>query len=319
MPNSDESETRDSGHSYKTYAQAVAEEQDRKERAREQKEIARQEKEAAENPPARDPSIPTCNHLREDGSYCDSPAMEHRKYCYFHLRDRAQRLRMARARSRREKWVFELGALDSLASVQIAIQDVARAVGLELLDTRRANTILRALSLMSANLRQPRLVWKQSNRAFEPCSRQYAPSYDEVEQEFGLPDTLDLDTPPEVAFPDPPPENREYQDLLQVTPLDIELAELNLRQGYQAVRERMQKATHAEQVAIRRKNEQLEHALRLVKAEARSAQRYDTVMRDFNARTEIERHGWLPGGHDLAPDKKPPQSAGTSSEPAAAK
>ena len=324
MPNSEESETRDPGDNRKTYPPASAEEQDWRELARQRREREWQEKEndeaaPAQAPPAQAPPIPTCNHLREDGSYCGSPAMEHRKYCYFHLGERARRLRMARAISRREKWRFELGALDSLASVQIAIQRVGQAVALELLDTRRANTLVRVLSLMSANLRQPAEVWNRSNGALQPCADRLASSYDNVEQEFGLSKTLDLDTPPEVAFPDPPPENREYQDLLHVTPLDIELAELNVRQGYQAVRQRMQKATHAEQMAIRRKNEQLEHALRMVKAEARSAERYDTVMHECSARTEIERHGWLPGGKDLAPDKKPPQTAGIAGEEAAAK
>ena len=30
-------------------------------------------------------SVPTCDHLKEDGVYCDSPALRGRNYCYFHL------------------------------------------------------------------------------------------------------------------------------------------------------------------------------------------------------------------------------------------
>jgi hypothetical protein len=255
----------------------------------------------------------TCDHLREDGTFCASPAQRYRKYCYYHLRERARRLHMAMARSRREHWILDLQPLDTLASVQIAIMHVTQAVLLEHLDTHRANTILRGLNLMSSNLRQPEEVWEQAKVAMRPSHDDcVATRYDDVEEQFGLSETLDLDTPPEVAFPDPAPEDRTYQDLLHVTPLDIELAELSVKQGPLAVRERMQKATHAEQMAIRRKNEIIEHALRVVKAEARSAERYEQVTRRCAAQREIERHGWLPDGQDLDDLKKPPQSIGVA-------
>jgi len=40
----------------------------------------------------------TCDHLKEDGVYCNSPALRGRDYCYFHLNLRGRRLKAARAR-----------------------------------------------------------------------------------------------------------------------------------------------------------------------------------------------------------------------------
>jgi hypothetical protein len=40
-------------------------------------------------------SVPTCDHLKEDGVFCNSPALHGRKYCYFHLNLRARRLNLA--------------------------------------------------------------------------------------------------------------------------------------------------------------------------------------------------------------------------------
>ena len=38
----------------------------------------------------------TCDHLKEDGAYCNSPALRGRNYCYFHLNLREHRLRFYR-------------------------------------------------------------------------------------------------------------------------------------------------------------------------------------------------------------------------------
>ena len=40
----------------------------------------------------------TCDHLKEDGVYCASPALRDQRYCYFHLNIRAHRVQAARAR-----------------------------------------------------------------------------------------------------------------------------------------------------------------------------------------------------------------------------
>jgi hypothetical protein len=42
-------------------------------------------------------SIRTCDHLKEDGVYCDSAALSGKNFCYFHLNVRGRRLKLARA------------------------------------------------------------------------------------------------------------------------------------------------------------------------------------------------------------------------------
>ena len=44
-------------------------------------------------------SVPTCDHLKEDGVYCDSPALHGQNFCYFHLNARARRLQASRLRT----------------------------------------------------------------------------------------------------------------------------------------------------------------------------------------------------------------------------
>ena len=36
----------------------------------------------------------TCDHLKEDGVYCDSAALSGKNFCYFHLNVRGRRLRL---------------------------------------------------------------------------------------------------------------------------------------------------------------------------------------------------------------------------------
>ena len=157
-----------------------------------------------EQPSHKKRQLRTCDHLREDGTYCGSPAMRHRKYCYYHLRHRARRLLIARAAARRETWSLDLPPLDDLASVQSALTQVLQAVAANLLDPRTASVMLRGLTLAANNLKQPEEVWNQASQVMESQTRNsncWTENYDDVEEEFGLPETLDLDTPPQVAFP----------------------------------------------------------------------------------------------------------------------
>src|SRR5271165_7229302 len=99
-----------------------------------------------------------CHHAMENGFYCQSPALRHRRYCYSHLRLLGQRLRMARAIARRQPYRFDLPALDDLFAVQAAVEHVARALGAGLLERRQAGTLLYALQQSAINHRIMALV-----------------------------------------------------------------------------------------------------------------------------------------------------------------
>ena len=59
---------------------------------------------------------PTCTHMKEDGTYCGSPALVNRRYCYFHLTQRGRRLRRARALRDQVNYRLDLPPLEDLAS-----------------------------------------------------------------------------------------------------------------------------------------------------------------------------------------------------------
>src|ERR1022692_884744 len=53
-------------------------------------------------------SFRTCDHLKEDGVYCDSAALSGKNFCYFHLNVRGRCLKMARALARSDACRIQL-------------------------------------------------------------------------------------------------------------------------------------------------------------------------------------------------------------------
>ena len=85
---------------------------------------------------------PTCTHIKEDGTYCGSPALVNRRYCYFHLNLRGRRLRRARALRDQVNYPLDLPPLEDLASVQVALSEVVQALGSGQLDQRTGGKML---------------------------------------------------------------------------------------------------------------------------------------------------------------------------------
>ncbi|HME56840.1 MAG TPA: hypothetical protein VKF63_00770 [Terracidiphilus sp.] len=139
----------------------------------------------------------TCNHLHDNGHTCNSAAAKGRNYCVFHLRYRARLLRMAQVRARGERFDLKLPPLESMYAVQSALSHLAEALAADMIDPKRAQALLSVLRLASLNLRHPEKWQTALYHADQP-----GPAID-LAAEFGLPDNLDLDTPPEVAFPPP--------------------------------------------------------------------------------------------------------------------
>jgi len=59
-------------------------------------------------------SVNHCRDIKEDGVFCQTPALHRRDYCHFHLRALGRRMRMAGERERREPHRLILPLLDSL-------------------------------------------------------------------------------------------------------------------------------------------------------------------------------------------------------------
>ncbi len=258
--------------------QAQQEQRDQQELAREQiRDIRIALGEETEKP---DPKLAkTCTHLRENGQYCDSIAVKDRDFCKFHLHHRGRRLKMARARARQQRWRLQLPPLEDLYAVHVGIGLVLDALLHDQLDPRVGRLVLSGLRLAGANLARPDEAWEQSSR-FQSREQLALPGF---EAEFGLPAGFDLNTPPEVAFPETPAQraaegasgavSEERANLMEVTSLDIELMELQQREGPEAVARRLKQAEQAEHRRYKKAQAQLAHARYVVRAAAQNAAR----------------------------------------------
>src|SRR5947209_2558769 len=93
--------------------------------------------------------LPTCLHLKADGSFCRANAVKGEKLCFFHFRAQAFR---TTARQTPAQFAASLPVLDSPANIQAALDQTAHAVAGGAIDTRTATVLLRAIQLASANL-----------------------------------------------------------------------------------------------------------------------------------------------------------------------
>ncbi len=140
----------------------------------------------------------TCKHLYDTGGTCNSAAVKDHDYCVFHLRHRARQLRRAQARARMERFDLKLPPIESMSTVLSAVNQLVEAVAADMIDLKRADFLLKSLRFAAQALK--------SSDKWQPSvyhSDQPAPAIN-LAAEYGLPDDLDLNTPPDVAFPSPP-------------------------------------------------------------------------------------------------------------------
>src|SRR5664279_2864141 len=164
----------------------------------------------------------TCSHVKEDGAYCGSPALRERKYCYYHLMQRASRLRRARALRDNVPYRLEIQSLDNLYAIRDAISDIAQALAAGQLDSRTAGKLLYAIQQASTTNRRIEQMEAAAAANAQPHAAdnsriQECPDF---EKQLGLPPDLDLDVViaaveqkadeevkyrQEEALPEPPP------------------------------------------------------------------------------------------------------------------
>jgi hypothetical protein len=144
-------------------------------------------------------SFSTCDHLKEDGVYCDSPALRGQNFCYFHLDIRARRMQAAQARRRGEACRFHFPVLEDMHAVQLSLTLVLDALADDRIDHKRAGLMLYTLQLASTSL-MGTPGWKGKRKqvaADKPLRALEAPDF---AAEYDLPQGVDLDLPPEAAL-----------------------------------------------------------------------------------------------------------------------
>jgi hypothetical protein len=95
---------------------------------------------------------PTCSHRKDDGVLCGSPALHGGKYCYFHTQQLISAYYGARARRGHSATRFALPPLDDLKTINHLLWQVANAIASDTIDYRRADAMLTALKMASAEL-----------------------------------------------------------------------------------------------------------------------------------------------------------------------
>ena len=220
----------------------------------------------------------TCNFVHDNGYFCQSAAVGGREYCCYHLRHRGRLMRMAQARARSQSFHLDLPPLENMHAVQSALSQVVEALAADMIDPKRAQLILSALRMAANNFKNAE-AWKPS-AYINNHSSTYLSKYDEFEADYGLPKDVDLDAPPEVAFPPPVPavgcpvpagfagaglfpdaaniSAETTSNPFEVTPQDVELNELLKTQGFSAMesraREHAYNARRREQRKLSRAN-----------------------------------------------------------------
>jgi hypothetical protein len=103
-------------------------------------------------------------------------------------------MRMAQARAHAERFDIKLPPLEDMYAVQSALSQIADALAADMIDLKRAHALMSVLRLMSTNFRHADKWQTNLYHSDQPAEVNVA-------KEYGLPADLDLDTPPELAFP----------------------------------------------------------------------------------------------------------------------
>ena len=248
--------------------------------------------------------IPLCHHVRESACRCGSAAMQNRRYCYYHQIFRGRRLKMARARRRRERWQVQLPPLEDLYAVQVGIQQVLDALGSEQLDRHTARVMLTGLRQAAANLRLPQEEWDDSARFDDVQSVEWSG----FEKAHGLPDGFDVDTPPEEAFPpaNAAPDELEAAGDDPAADDHLGLKDL-LQRDPERCERRAQQLAHKYRRRISRDEDKLDHVLQVMAAARRCTEARKPEAGAATAEAAADSTVAAAGSHAEA--KKPPQGA----------
>ncbi len=280
-------------------------------------------------------SAKRCRHVKEDGTYCQCPALRGREYCYFHLRALGRQMKLASENARHRPHRLVLPPLEDMNAVQVALMQVLDALAGEVIDQRTAGLMLYGLQQAATNLRSVTAV---PTLAVNDQREGQAEEYPDFEAQFQLPLGLDLSVPPEMAFPPPKPktapnadpetvaeedrarpwQNRPPFDLHEIQPEDIELEEIRLTGDLEAYDRRWRELDIKAYKKSARAQYEKDHARHIMEAERRNQARRDA---ERARREQDPRYQFFQGPEDApeAPVATPKAAAaGTVSEPASA-
>jgi hypothetical protein len=100
-----------------------------------------------------------CQHVRPSGKKCAAIAIRGHRFCYFHLQSRRGYLTVTPAATvaneaiapAPEAATITMPVLEDRTAIQLVLSDVLRALGANLLDTKRAGLLLYGLQIAASN------------------------------------------------------------------------------------------------------------------------------------------------------------------------
>jgi hypothetical protein len=129
------------------------------------------------------PSVKICTHIKVTGHPCGSPALSGERFCYFHER-------MIRGvRTPPKSRIHPMALIENEEGIQVALMETINAIARNQIDLKRANLILRALSIAVRNSRRVR---------FDRCESEMVRTVPEYQQP----------APPQKASPAPSSEEQ---------------------------------------------------------------------------------------------------------------
>jgi hypothetical protein len=162
----------------------------------------------------------TCDHLKQDGIYCSSPALKDHNYCYFHLSQRGRALRAAQARRRGEAPTLNLPFPENMYAVQVGLHEVMQGIVSHTLDSKDAGLLLYALQQASTNLLQTP-DWRGHCQPVEPEQPLLALDFPGFAEQYQLPNGIDLDQEPEAALAEAEAQNQSEAHATHGVPRSI--------------------------------------------------------------------------------------------------
>jgi hypothetical protein len=242
-----------------------------------------------------------CRHKKEDGFYCQAPALHGRDYCRHHLRSLGRRLRMARAVAQREPYRIVLPVLEDLNAVQVARMHVLDALLAGLLERKLGGLLLYGLQQASSDLRAIKAAPCLAVPEGQEGTGIRAEDYPEFEEEFGLPPDVDLSKPPEVVFPpaasaavlagdQPSPYRSKAFRHEEIAPEDVELEDIYRTQGVEAYRKREKELTREAMQEVQQRKREIKRAQYVVEAARRNDElRFGTPEERARNAAEVKR------------------------------
>jgi hypothetical protein len=112
--------------------------------------------------------VPRCQHIKVNGTQCESPALRQQKFCFFHNRWHETRIVINANRARRARPSLDLPILEDANSVQLALMQVLSLLLRNQIDHKTAALAFYGLQTASSNLKQADFQPFRQNVVIDP-------------------------------------------------------------------------------------------------------------------------------------------------------